>query len=358
MDVYQVKEQPENKETFVVNYTRPRLLHRVLANLIDIFVMAVLFIGLFIGARAIVQNTSDYKKMMSEMKTIQLDSGLYVKNPGNSVSGDTIDIIYYLDTYKAVYGREFDAKTTDEQEPVGKNGYAARAIDQFITYCHNNCSNDRYQELVNYYEEARLEPTLNDIHYFEKEEGVIKVTALADNANNLPAYYNNVYKKFIEKKCMPFLTANVPNYHKIVVNDYKLLLILELPVAFLLAGILTYFVPPLFFRRGRKTLGKALYHIGLIDERLLSPTFGKFLLRFLIFYFLELILSLFTIGIPYIISFSMMVFSKNKQSFPDYMMKLYVVDTSKANIYMDYVEAQLKNELHGEAVDFQMERPL
>ena len=54
----------------------------------------------------------------------------------------------------------------------------------------------------------------------------------------------------------------------------------------------------------------------------------------------------------------MMVFSKNKQSFPDYMMKLYVVDTSKANIYMDYVEAQLKNELHGEAVDFQMERPL
>ena len=54
----------------------------------------------------------------------------------------------------------------------------------------------------------------------------------------------------------------------------------------------------------------------------------------------------------------MMVFSKNRQGFPDYMLRLREIDTSKANIYMDYVEATLKNELHGQAIDFKMEKPL
>ena len=106
------------------------------------------------------------------------------------------------------------------------------------------------------------------------------------------------------------------------------------------------------------TLGKALYHIGLIDDRMLSPSFGRFTARFAIFFFGELILSLFSFGIPYIVSFTMMAFSKRKQGFPDYMLHLYEIDTTKANIYMDYVEAELKNELHGEAIDFRMKKPL
>ena len=90
----------------------------------------------------------------------------------------------------------------------------------------------------------------------------------------------------------------------------------------------------------------------------IAPSFWRFTARFAIFFFGELILSLFTFGIPYIISFSIMAFSKDKQGFPDYMLRLHEVDTSKANIYMDYVEAELKNELHGEAIDFRMEKPL
>lgn len=358
MDVYQVKETSNSIPEVNISYTRSRLLHRVLANLIDIFIMLILFIGLFIGTRAIVQNTPSYKSKMAVMKEMQLASGLYVENPGNTVSGDLIDIVYYLDTYKAIYGREFDGIGEDNTEPIGKNGLAVKAINQFIEFCHDNASIERYEDIVKYYDNARLDSVLDGLHYFEKVGDEIKTTALADNSNNLSAYYNNVFKNFIEKRCIPFLTANIPAYHEIVINDYQLLLFLELPVAFLVAGFLTYYVPALFFRRGRKTLGKALYHVGLIDNRLLSVTLGRFTLRFLIFYFGELILSLFTLGIPYIISFSLMAFSKNKQGFPDYMLGIYEVDTSKANIYMDYVEAQLKNELHGEAVDFRMEKPL
>ena len=358
MDVYQVTESPENNEVVTINYTRPRMFHRLLGNLIDIFVMVVLFIGLFVGTRAIVQNTDHYKAQMTRQRELQQESGLYVENPGNDVSGDLVDIIYYLDTYKSVYGKEFDGESSSGGMPVGKNGLCVRAINQFIQFTKENASNERYQDLLVYYDNARLEPTLDGIHYFEKNGEDIVPTSLADNTNNLSKYYDKIYKPFIEKKCIPFLTANIPEYHEIAMMEYRFLLFLELPVAYLVAGFLTFFIPPLFFRRGRKTLGQALYHIGVVDDRLLSPTFPRFLARFAIFYFAELLLSLFSFGIPYIISFSMMVFSKKKQSFPDYMTRLYVVDTSKANIYMDYVEAQLKNKLHGDPVDFEMEKPL
>ena len=358
MDVYQVKDTPQNDEVMTINYTRPKLFHRLLANLVDIFIMVLLFIGLFIGTRAIVQNTDHYKGQMARQRELQQESGLYVQNPGNDVSGDLVDIIYYLDTYKSVYGKEFNGESSSGGEPIGRNGLCVKAINQFIAFTKENASEERYQDLLVYYDSARLDPTLDGVHYFEKSGDDIVPTSLADNTNNLSKYYDNVFKPFIEKRCIPFLTANIPEYHEIAKMEYRYLLFVEIPIAYLVSGFLTFFVPPLFFKRGRKTLGQALYHMGLIDERLLSPTLPRFLARFAIFYFLELLISLFSFGIPYIISFSMSIFSKNKQNFPDYMTKLYLVDTSKANIYMDYVEAQLKNKLHGEAIDFQMEKPL
>ena len=54
----------------------------------------------------------------------------------------------------------------------------------------------------------------------------------------------------------------------------------------------------------------------------------------------------------------MMAFSKNRQGFPDYILKLQEIDTSKNNIYMNYTDAQLKNGVHGKAIDFEMIKPL
>ena len=73
MDVYQVKDTPQNDEVVTISYTRPRLFHRLLANLVDIFIMLILFLGLFIGTRAIVQNTDQYKTKL-------LDNEYYSRN--------------------------------------------------------------------------------------------------------------------------------------------------------------------------------------------------------------------------------------------------------------------------------------
>ena len=350
----------ERNEVVSINYTQPKFWHRVMANFVDFFIFLVMFIVLFIGARSIVNNLPSYKSSEQKIHDIQLASGLYVENPGQDKKN--VDIVYYLDKYVAVYGNEFDGVNAEGGEPEGKIGKIVKAINQKINYCSNESvtSKERYEELVSYYDNMRLDAVTSDgIHYFIKDgDKIVPNDTLAGSADKRSLFYKNVYVPIVEKRCIPFLTTNVTEYRNAYRVEFNFLVFLELPVSYVLGAILTYFVPPLFFRRGRKTLGKALYHIGLVDDRVLSPTFWRFSARFLIFLFAELILSLFTLGIPYIISFSLMAFSNKRQGFPDYMLHLYEIDTSKANIYMDYVEAELKNELHGDAIDFRMEKPL
>lgn len=350
----------ERNEVVSINYSQPKFWHRVMANFVDFFLMLVFFVGLFAATRAIVVNTDNYKQVEQKISDIQLNCGLYVKDMHDE--GKNVDIIYYIDNYVSLYGGEFEGVADDGGEPIGKIGLAVASINKFINYCSNpdNVNPERCNELIAYYDSTRLNTLSSDgIHYFVKDDDkIVPNETLTSNKENRQYFYKDVYTPIIEDRFLPFLTSNVTEYREAFRVEFNYLVFLEIPVAYAFAGILVYFVPPLFFRRGRKTLGKALYHIGLVDQRVLSPSFSRFLARFCIFYFAELILSLVTLGIPYIISFSIMAFSKDKQGFPDYMLHLYEIDTSKANIYMDYVEAELKNELHGEAVDFRMEKPL
>ena len=361
MDVYQVKEQTKEEEPLTIEYTRPRFLHRVLANLIDIFIMAVLSFSLFLGIRAIIQNVPYYKGVQNRIFEMQIESGLYWKAYDKDGKGKIVSIVKYIDEYKEVYGNEFEGKNLDNEneEPYGKIGWAVRSINTFISYSEQKASPERYEELKAYYDSYRLEARVDGLPLYVKDgDNIVLNTEVSNDATKRKEYYDKIYSPFLEDRCIPFLASNITEYRKLNRIDFNFLVFLEIPLAYSLAAFLTFFVPPLFFRRGRQTLGKALYHIGLIDSRILSPTFPRFLARFAIFFFGELVLSVFSFGIPYIISFSLMVFSKNKQGFPDYMLKLIEIDTSKANIYLNYVEAQLKNELHGEAVDFKMKEPL
>ena len=346
----------ERNEIVSINYTEPRFWHRCMANFVDFFLVLAMFIILFISARAIVNATPDYKRVEKRISEIQLESGLYVEDP--LVDNKIVDIVYYLDKYVDLYGNEFEGGAT----ATGKIGKIVNSINQFIDYCSNPnvTPQERYDELVSYYDSIRLETVTSDgVHYFVKDgDKIVPNETLANNAEKRTLFYKDVYVKVVEKRFLPFLTSNVTEYRELYRVEFNYLVFVELPISYALAGFLVYFVPPLFMRRGRMTLGKALYRIGLIDDRMLSPSFPRFLARFAIFFFGEFILSLATLGIPYIISFSIMAFSKRKQGFPDYMLHLYEVDASKANIYMDYVEAELKNELHGEAIDFRMEKPL
>lgn len=355
------EENLEKEEFTKVEYFQPKFWHRIMANFVDIFIFGLSFLGMFIGLRAIVQSTPAYKNNSEAIYNLRIQSGIYVSAP--TATGESVDLIKYLEEQESVYGHQFIVELNEDGTPteelLGRNGKCDFAIKTFIRFCKTECNEDRYNDLLDYYRNDRLSATYNEIHLFVLDnDEVVANESFANNPQNYKYYFSNFFKPFIEKKCLPFLATNVTEYRLLVRNDYISLLAIELPIAYTLAAIHTYFIPPLFFKRGRKTLGKALYHIGLVDSRVLSPTVPRYLVRFAIFFFGELVLSLASFGIPYLISFSLMAFSKNKQGFPDYMLKLIEIDTSRSNIYMNYVEASLQNEIHQKAIDFRPIKPL
>ena len=111
-------------------------------------------------------------------------------------------------------------------------------------------------------------------------------------------------------------------------------------IAIIIGGCLFYLMFPFIFKKNRQTLGKKLFKLGVINADGLRPNNKKTLGRFALFFFLEIVLSLLTFGVPLIISFSMVAFSKTGTSLHDYLANTYVVDVSTYNIYKSIDEYQ------------------
>ena len=138
-DVYQVKDVVQD-HSVEITYSRPKLGHRILANLVDIFIFVITAILLFIGVRSIIQITPYYKGVMNRTYELQLESGLYVK-----VDKEYQDIAYYIDKHIQLAGSNFDG---DDEEVPTKNGTASKAINTFITFTKDNAKEERYNERI------------------------------------------------------------------------------------------------------------------------------------------------------------------------------------------------------------------
>ena len=339
---------PEKAEIIRVEYERPKLVHRVLANVIDIILLVFVTILCFIGSRAIVQATPMYRDNDYSLRKIELESGLFIDA---TRAGTAVDHSQGFNIERYRFGDEIKVYTSwlsKNEHYIYKDKvyFCEKAIEHFVTYM-DGIKPGLGEEITSFVNKKKLEKTgkvSGHEHYFEEnsEENKI-IIPLDENGNpyySYQTYFNGFYRLIIDDNLIDdYLAKHAPNLKKYLSNEGKCLLFIELPSAYFMGAILVYFIPPLFFRRGRMTLGKALYRIGLVDKNVLSPTFAKHLLRFLIFFFAELVLSIFTFGIPFIISFTLMLCSKNKQGFPDYMLKLTEIDASKQKIYYNKIEA-------------------
>ena len=333
------KEEPEKAEVINIEYERPKLAHRVLANFIDILLMVMVTIFAFVGSRAAVQSTSMYRDNDYKIKTIEISSCLFINERD----------VYNDFGYK--YGDEVTIITTwlPRQDTLTYKDMVGRcqmAIDGFLSYM-DTINHEVAIKASNFYDEQRLAFTGNvpgHEHYFEKNEVTNEIFIPVDENNNPyyshKTYFEEFYRKIIDNNFVDdYLTKEVPNFRTYLSNEGKYLIFIELPIAFVVGAILVYFIPPLFFRRGRMTLGKALYRIGLVDSKIFSPTFPRFLARFAIFFFAEMVLSIFTFGAPFLISFTMMLVTKTKRGFPDYLLGLTEIDASKQKIYYNKIDA-------------------
>lgn len=365
--------EEENKEIakseiIEVEYEYPKFWHRVLANFTDILIMTFVTILLFIGSRAIVQSTSMYQSNDIAYKTKEVESSLFV-----NTSTTRPDVIYR-------FGDEVQVITTylPKQDTLTYKDICRRsdkAIKNFIEYLKTK-SDLASSSASTDFDNKRLAlsgAVEGHEHYFvKKSEYDIdneKYLAFSDddeiiiplNKSEIPyypfkTYFDNFYRLFIDDDLIDnYLVKYFPEISAGIKNEGRYVLFIEFPAAYLTAAILVYYVPTLFFRRGRMTLGKALYHIGLVDQRYFSPSIPRSLARFAIFLFAELILSIVTFGIPFFISFTMMLVTKRKQGFPDYLLGLTEIDASKQKIYFDKVDILSdKMKTNKEAPDFKL----
>ena len=338
-------EMATNSDQINVFYYRPKLLHRVFANFIDILLFIFVFLFCFLASREIVRATPDYKAKAQQLTDMKLASGLYEYDDDNVLR----DIISVLNYDK---GQSAKSRATKSR----------KAIDKFISYAKEVATNENYQEIVLDYRNFRLAETMthNDIPMFVVDENdeVVENPALLESVESISSqiyttYYKKAYQPYIDNKLQAYLVITIPNYKSLVKYQTNILLWVNIFASYCLTGLLVYLTPILIFKRGRMTFGKLVYGIGLVDSKCLSPSLPRSLARFAIFYFAILILSLFTFGLPIIISFSLMVFSKNKQGFPDYMLRLTEVDARRTKIYLSFQEVELeKTTPYKKPVDF------
>lgn len=314
----------------VVTYEAPPFHRRVVANLMDIMIFVLLFIAVFIPTNAITKITPQYVKANEVVNVTREECGFYVYEPSTKV-------------YMA-YPTYYDNYAKDSTGYV-KATTCAAAIDNFIAYVGDKKGENYRKEIQDEYDRYRLSMEYDGKPYFIKVDGVVVSNKYSESepektcrATN-EEYYRNVYHIFILQSCAGYLISWFPDYKDATTLMSNMLFFIEIPISYFTAGLITYFIPPLIFRRGGKTFGKLAFRIGLINNDLFSPSVGKIIARFSIFFFGEMVVSLFTFGLPFIISFSMMAFSKRKQGFPDYMLGLIEIDTSKNNIYFNKYEA-------------------
>ena len=319
-----------------LNYTSAKFHRRAFANLTDFIIFVLLFGALFLATRAIVMATPSYKTTAGTYLSMRIESGLYMPK-----DDDCQDTVAYL------------SDAANSYSGYAKKSLAKEGIEKFFVFTEKYGTESVSKEIHEDYDAYRLRDgfSYKSVAYFIQNGDVIEENPACEAT--FKEWFDYVYAPYINEHLHGYLVARFPQYLELTKYETQMLLWAEITPAYLLAGILTYLVPPLFFRRGRMTLGKAMYRIGLADRRLLCCPFPRFLGRFAIWYFAELCLAPFTLGLPYIISFSLMAFSKKRQGFPDYMLGLYEVDVTKDKLYFSYAEIALDDTAQGkEPVDF------
>ena len=311
-------QKTENKliQKIDIDYKPAKLSRRIFARITDGFIMMIVFLLSFVSIKAIYESTSCYKQVVQKMTNIRLESGLYSTKDEQVLNVVTI-------AYQ-------DKKMSNGQ----KKTYLEKALNNFLSYIKEE-SEESYDKVLKDLNAFKLKDTL----VFENKPLFIKNDngSIIENPEGINAvvYVDKFYAPFIDTNCNGFLVTEIPSYYEGTKYLSNLLLYLNLPLSFVVSSLLVYFVPPLLFRRGRKTLGMFFYNIGFVNKECMNLSFKQWLAKFAVFYFLELLLSIFTFAIPLLISSTLMVASKSKQNFNEYMLKIREVDTSTGKIYLN-----------------------
>ena len=320
-DVYQVKKEEVDKNAPVeIAYYRPKFWHRAACVLFDFLLAALLCLGFFTATREIVVHNQYYAQKEEQLNSLKIESQLYVYSYTDKRYEDIITYYNYSTNV------DYTAIRMDLE----------KRIDGFFIFLGEQTSETEKESAIKYYDDYRLNLVKNNVHYFVKEGDEIKRNEEAEFSSK--EYITSCYQPYIDKTALALFTAKIPEVLEIQKLQSNMLFFVETPIAITLGCVIYYYIIPLCFSRGKKTLGRFLFKTGLVDKNVLSVNWKLYTLRFLIQFFVEIILSIPTAGIPLIVSFSLMVFSKKKQNLHDYFLNIEEIDCSQNKIFVNKKE--------------------
>ena len=289
-----------------VEYAKPKLCKRVVSAIVDLLLLATVSTFLFFIEGAIAQNTEAYQTSLANRLEIQVRSGLF--------GDDGTEILTLAqDETKFPTIREKKDYLANQLAYFYSNAEFCTAADQRDYEVRKSAavvgSSPLFLENASGELEENPSAYLDDLYSFYSEEIRLHATSLL---------YSSVDY------------VNLTRYFTFVMG-------IELLVAVSLAyGLICLLFPFAVFRRGRMTLGRALFHIGMIGADALTPKAGKFIGRFFFVYVVYLLLSFVSFLLPIVLSTGMMFLSRRNQDLADYVFNLYMVDASKKGVYLNF----------------------
>ena len=317
----------ENENNTVLEYSKARIYQRVFSFFIDLFLAVLL--GMIINSLCglVTSVVPKYQEVLQERIELQDQSGLFDEN-------------------QKLWTLSLEGSDMTIQE---KKELLSTRLDEFY-------HNDVFFEDDTFYQsyQKRKSEAVN-----EKGELLFQLISGSYVAKDFSDdVYYSFYQKEFENYASAALSHNVrfADLSNLIVRISVIEIVLSMSVGF----ALSFVIMPLILKRGRKTIGMYLFKISLVGGDALNVR-GKILLfRNVLLLLIGYWLTIFTFGIPWLVSLTMMTFSKTGQDFFDYMSGTYVVSTKDKDIYLDYAEYLARTEESKKASienrDFEMTR--
>ena len=301
----------ENENNTVLEYSKARIYQRVFSFFIDLFLAVLL--GMIINSLCglVTSVVPKYQEVLQERIELQDQSGLFDEN-------------------QKLWTLSLEGSDMTIQE---KKELLSTRLDEFY-------HNDVFFEDDTFYQsyQKRKSEAVN-----EKGELLFKLISgsYVEKDFSDDVYYS-FYQKEFENYASAALSHNVrfADLSNLIVRISVIEIVLSMSVGF----ALSFVIMPLILKRGRKTIGMYLFKISLVGGDALNVRGKTLLFRNVLLLLIGYWLTIFTFGIPWLVSLTMMTFSKTGQDFFDYMSGTYVVSTKDKDIYLDYAEYLARTE--------------
>ena len=275
---------------------------RISAFVIDLFVLITLFSAFFSFIFSpIFSSTTKVDYYENKINEMRLDSHLYIKDKNND---------YIL---------------------ISEN------IDKNITnfYLEFNYSDLEEKDVKNYlslYENEKIESNLFD---YSQENGWSEKKDV--DKDELSKFYSDELEKAV----------NLLNKSK-TFNKYAFHMISLRIITIVVSLVFTYLIYNLlipFIMKKGQTLGKYICGLSIVDQFGYNVKYKRMVLRCFVGLFFNVVLAIF-FAIPWFISITMLIFSKNAITIQDYFSLTYVVDARESTLFNskeDQEEFEKKN---------------